>query len=416
MFDMKRRVVVTGLGIISPLGNDVDTFWSKATNGENGIGPITHFETDERYASRIAGEVKDFDITNYMLAKEARRMDPFVHYGIAAAQQAVDDSKLDLEKIDLNRVGVIASSGIGGLQTLHQNFQTLFEKGPRRVSPFFIPMIISDILPGQISIRFGFKGPNFSAISACASSTHALGLAFRSIQYGDADIVISGGAEATVTEIGIAGFSSMKALSTRNDDPEHASRPFDAGRDGFVAAEGSGMLILEELEHALARNAKIYGEFVGFGNTGDAYHLTAPAPGGEGAARAMQAAITDAGLTPNVVDYINAHGTSTPHNDRTETQAIKSVFGDHAQNLLISSTKSMTGHLLGASGAVEAIATLKTFESGIVHPTRNQIEPDPECDLNYVPNKAVAVDVKTAISNSLGFGGHNACVMFKKYV
>lgn len=412
---MKRRVVVTGMGVISPVGNNLETFWKNVVAGENGIGPITKFPIDERFASRIAGEVKNFDISQYISPKEARRMDIFVHYAIAASHEAINDAKLNFDHEDRERIGVVISSGIGGLTTLEEQIINCHENGPRRVSPFFIPMIITDIIPGHISMLWGLKGPNFSTVSACASSSHAIGDGLRIIQYGDADIMIVGGSEATVTPVGIAGFSSMKALSTRNDKPEHASRPFDAQRDGFVMAEGAGILVLEELEHALARNAKIYGELVGLGFTADAYHITAPSPGGEGAVRAMRLALKDGNIPFDQVDYINAHGTSTPPNDKNETQAIKTVFGDYAYQIPISSTKSIVGHLLGASGAVELIAVMMTVKNNIIHPTRNQFEKDPECDLNYVPGKAIKKEVKVAISNSFGFGGHNACLSVKKY-
>lgn len=412
---MKKRVVITGMGVLSPVGNSPSDFWNNLASGKNGIGPITKFEIDERFASRIAGEVKDFEISQYVKPKEARRLDLFTQYGLAASMEAVQHAELDLEKENLNRIGVIATSGIGGLGTLEKEFKNLFDNGPRRVSPFFVPMIITDILPGHISIKLGLKGPNYSTISACASSSHALGLAFRAIQYGEADVMIAGGAEGTITPMGVAGFCSLKALSTRNDAPEFASRPFDRQRDGFVIGEGAGILVLEELEHALNRGAKIYGEFAGYASSGDAYHITAPVPDGNGAVRAMKLAIADAGLSINDVDYINAHGTSTPPNDKTETLAIKTLFGERAYQIPISSTKSMIGHLLGASGAVEFIAVMKSIENQMIHPTRNQIEPDPECDLNYVPGQAVQKELNVVISNSFGFGGHNVCLVAKKY-
>lgn len=412
---MKKRVVVTGMGVLSPVGNDPATFWNQLISGANGIRHITKFEADERFASRIAGELTEFDISKYISPKEARRLDLFTQYGLVAAIEAVKDAGLDLEKENTERIGVIASSGIGGLPTLEKEFKVLFDGGPRRVSPFFVPMIITDILPGHISIQLGLKGPNYSTVSACASSSHSLGLALRAIQYGDADVMVAGGAEGTITPMGIAGFCSSKALSTRNEAPEFASRPFDAQRDGFVMGEGAGMLVLEELEHALNRGARIYAEFAGYASTGDAYHITAPTPDGNGAIRAMKLAIQDAGLGLTEVDYINAHGTSTPHNDRTETLAIKTLFGEDAYNIPISSTKSMIGHLLGASGAVEFIAMVKSIETQMIHPTRNQFEADPECDLNYVPGQALKKKVNVAISNSFGFGGHNVCLAVKKY-
>lgn len=412
---MKRRVVISGMGVISPLGSTPEIFWDNLVAGKNGIRHITRFEIDDRFASRIAGEVPDFDITKYISAKEARRMDPFTHFGLAASYEAIKHAALDLEIENRDRIGVIASSGVGGLATLEKEYFNLFKNGPRRISPFFIPMIIADILPGHISIKLGLKGPNYSTISACASSAHALGEAFRTIQHDNADIMLVGGAEASITAMGVGGFSSMRALSTRNDDPEHASRPFDAGRDGFIISEGSGILVLEELEHALARKAKIYAEMAGYGATADAHHITSPAPDGDGAVRAMQLAIKDAGLMVDDVDYINAHGTSTIPNDRTETLAIKTTFGERAYELPVSSTKSMIGHLLGASGAVELIATALSLHNQTIHPTRNQIEPDPQCDLNFVPNKAIKKDMTVAISNSFGFGGHNVCLVVKRY-
>lgn len=412
---MKKRVVITGLGAITPIGLTVDELEQSLFEGKNGIGTVTRFEADERYASRIAGEVKNFDVTKYLARKEARRIDLFAQYGLAASFDAIADSCLNPDSINLERAGVIASSGIGGMATLEREFFTLFEKGPARISPFFVPMLISDILPGHISIRFGFKGLNYSTVSACSSSAHAIGNAFNHIQYGDADIIIAGGAEAAITPMGLAGFSAMKALSTRNDDPEHASRPFDAKRDGFVVAEGAGMLVLEELEHAKKRDAKIYCEIVGYAATADAYHITAPARGGEGAARAMKLALKNANLSPHEVDYINAHGTSTPLNDQAETEAIKTVFADYAHELPISSTKSMIGHLLGAGGAIELIAVVLSIQNNKIHPTINYEVPDPECDLNYVPGSAIAKEVNVAISNSLGFGGHNVCLVAKKY-
>jgi len=412
---MKRRVVITGLGAITPIGLTVDEYRQSLFEGKNGIVAITRFETDERYASRIAGEVKNFDATKYFDRKEIRRLDLFAQYGIAASIDAIADSGLNLDSIDPERVGVIASSGIGGMETLEKEYFVLFERGPARISPFFVPMLIADILPGQISIRFGFKGPNYSTTSACSSSAHAIGSAFNHIQYGDADIMLAGGAEAAVTSMGLAGFSAMKALSTRNDDPEHASRPFDARRDGFVLAEGAGILVLEELEHAKKRGAKIYCEIAGYAANADAYHITAPAPTGEGAVKVTQLALKNANISPQDVDYINAHGTSTPHNDRSETTAIKTVFDDYAYKIPISSTKSMIGHLLGASGAVEFIAVVLSIENNKIHPTINYEVPDPDCDLYYVPNTSIDKEVNVAISNSFGFGGHNVCLVAKKF-
>jgi 3-oxoacyl-[acyl-carrier-protein] synthase II len=412
---MKRRVVITGMGILSPVGNDPSTFWKNLIAGTNGIRQITKFEIDERFASRIAGELTDFDISQYFSPKEARRLDWFTQYGLVASIEAVKNAGLKLENENPERIGVIAASGIGGLPALEKEFKILFDGGPRRVSPFFVPMIITDILPGHISMHLGLKGPNYSTVSACASSSHALGLALRTIQYGEADIMLAGGAEGAITPMGVAGFCALKALSTRNDAPELASRPFDAQRDGFVMGEGAGILVLEELEHALNRGAKIYAEFAGYASTGDAYHITAPVPDGNGAVRAMKLAVQDAGFDLNDVDYINAHGTSTPPNDRTETTAIKTLFGDRAYQIPISSTKSMIGHLLGASGAVEFVAVALSIENQMIHPTRNQIEADPECDLNYVPGQAIQKKLNVAISNSFGFGGHNVCLVAKKY-
>ncbi|MCI0515993.1 beta-ketoacyl-ACP synthase II [candidate division KSB1 bacterium] len=412
---MNRRVVVTGMGVITPLGNQIETFWQNLIAGKNGVGRITKFPINEQFGSQIAAEVKDFDITQYIPAKDARKMDPSTHYALIATKLALEDSGLNLDHEDRERIGVIVSSGIGGLATMETEFFTLFNKGPKRVSPFFVPMIIADIIPGHISMMFNLKGPNYSIMSACASSSHSLGDSLRLIQRGDAEIMVAGGTEATITPMGIAGFSALRALSTRNDDPEHASRPFDALRDGFVMGEGAGILILEELNHALNRQAKIYGEFVGYACTADSYHITAPTPGGEGAIRAMKLAIRDAGLTSDDIDYINAHGTSTPPNDRTETQAIKTLFGERAYQIPVNSTKSMIGHLLGASGAIEFITVMLSLGHQQLHPTRNQLVADPECDLNYVPNVAIQKELEVAISNSFGFGGHNVCLVAKRY-
>lgn len=411
---MKRRVVVTGLGVISPVGNDVETFWNSLISGKSGIGPITSFDVSE-YPVKIAGEVKDFDATQYMDRKEARRMDRFTHFAIAAAKQALAHAEIDMDQVDPDRVGVYIGSGIGGLATMETQFRVLLDRGPKRVSPFFIPMMIANMASGQVSIHTGAKGPNSSAISACATGTHSLGDAFKIIQRGDADVMIAGGAEASITPMAVAGFSSMHALSTRNDEPTKASRPFDKNRNGFVMGEGAGILILESLEHAQKRGATIYAEMVGYGMTADAYHLTSPAPEGEGASRAMTRAIADAGLKPEDIGYINAHGTSTGLNDKNETDAIKKTFGEHAYRLAISSTKSMTGHLLGAAGGIEAIASVLALKEQILPPTINYEEPDPDCDLDYVPNEARKVSIDAALSNSLGFGGHNATIVFRKY-
>lgn len=409
-----RRVVVTGLGSITPIGNDVASFWDGLTSGRNGIGPVTRFDASD-LTSRIAGEVKDFDVTKYMDIKEARRMDVFTHYAIGAADDAINSSLIKEGQVDISRVGVVIGVGIGGMNTYHVEHSKLLEKGPRRVSPFFIPMMIPDIAAGHISIRHGFMGPNYASVSACASGAHALGLALMHIQRGDADVMVAGGTESTITEMAFAGFCSAKSLSCRNDHPERASRPFDADRDGFVMGEGAGMVILEELSHARKRGAEILAEFAGIGFTEDAYHITAPHETGKGAARAIQAALEDAGVNLDEVDYVNAHGTSTILNDKIETLAIKSVFGDHAERLAVSSNKSMTGHLLGATGAVEFIATVQTLRNGLIPPTMNYAKPDPACDLDYVPNRAREKKIRTAISNSFGFGGHNVCLCLKAF-
>lgn len=411
---MKRRVVITGVGVLSPIGNDREAFWNRLIRGESGIGPVTRFDASN-YATQIAGEVKDFDPLDYMERKEARRMDRFVQFAVAAAKMAMEDAALDMEKEDPNRVGIYIGSGIGGLATWEEQHKVLLEKGPRRVSPFFIPMMIANMAAGQVSIMTGAKGPSSAAISACATGTHSVGDAFKIIQRGDADVMIAGGAEATLSPMAFAGFCSARAMSTRNEEPQKASRPFDKERDGFVMGEGAGILILESLEHAEKRGASIIAEVAGYGMSSDAYHLTAPAPEGEGASRAMQQALQDAGLAPEEIDYINAHGTSTDLNDKFETMAIKSAFGEHAKRLAISSNKSMIGHLLGAAGGVEAIATALTIKMGIIPPTINLETPDPDCDLDYVPNKARESQVRAALSNSLGFGGHNAALLFKSY-
>ncbi|HEU6449968.1 MAG TPA: beta-ketoacyl-ACP synthase II [Gemmatimonadaceae bacterium] len=411
----KRRVVVTGLGAITPVGNDVATTWRALLEGKSGAGPITKFDASN-FAVRFACEVKDFDPHLYMDRKEAKRADSFTQYAVAAAVQAMRDAGLaEGSGYDPERTGVIIGSGIGGLQTFEEQHDTYRERGPSKISPFFIPMFISDIAAGIVSMQFQAKGPNYATVSACATSAHAIGDAFRTIQYGDADVMITGGAEATVTEMAIGGFANMRALSERNDEPLTASRPFDATRDGFVMGEGSAVVILEELEHAKARGAHIYAEVVGYGATGDAYHLTAPAPGGEGARRAMLAAMKDAGLSPEMVQYVNAHGTSTPANDLNETRAIKDAFGEAVGQLNVSSTKSSTGHMLGAAGAVEFLITALAVQDGKLPPTINYRTPDPECDLDYTPNVAVERDVTAAISNSFGFGGHNVALALKRY-
>jgi 3-oxoacyl-[acyl-carrier-protein] synthase II len=409
-----RRVVVTGLGALTPIGNTVDEFWAGLTQGRSGIGPITRFDTSG-YPTRIAGELKDFDELKYVDKKDARRLDPYLKYAIACSVMAVEDAGLDTGKVDATRFGVLIGSGIGGIGTLLDGQDTLRDKGPDRVSPFIIPMLIVNMAAGLVSMRFGAKGPNSSVVTACATGNHALGDATRIIQRGDADVMIAGGAEAIIVPLTIAGFSAMKAMSTRNDEPQKASRPFDAGRDGFVCGEGGGIVVLESLEHARRRDARIYGEIIGYAATGDAHHMTAPDPEGDGAARAMQGALRDAGLEGPEVAYINAHGTSTPYNDKFETLAIKRVFGDHAHRLAVSSTKSMTGHLLGAAGGVEAIATLLALHHGLLPPTINYETPDPECDLDYVPNQARKQDIEVALSNAFGFGGTNATLVFRKY-
>lgn len=409
----KKRVVVTGLGALSPLGNDVDTSWNNAINGVSGIGPITRVDAEE-YPAKVAAELKDFNVEDYMDKKEARKMDRFTQYAVVAAKMAVEDAGLKITDEIAPRVGVWVGSGIGGLETLESQFEIFLTKGPRRVSPFFVPMMIPDMATGQISIALGAKGVNSCTVTACATGTNSIGDAFKVIQRGDAEAMITGGTEAPLTRMSFAGFSANKALST-NPDPKTASRPFDKNRDGFVMGEGAGIIVLEELEHALARGAKIYGEIVGYGSTGDAYHITAPAQDGEGGARAMQEAIKDAGIAPEEIDYINAHGTSTYYNDKYETMAIKTVFGEHAYKLAVSSTKSMTGHLLGAAGGIEAIFSILAIKEGMIPPTINIETPDEECDLDYVPGEARRQDLSYVLSNSLGFGGHNATLIFKKY-
>jgi len=410
---MKKRVVITGVGCVTPLGNDVDSTWENIKKGVSGVGELTKRDAS-KFPVKVAAELKNFDITNYVSAKEARRMDLFTQYAAASTFMALEDANYEINDENANRIGVWIGSGIGGMDTHEQQFRNFEEKGYKRVSPFFIPMMIPDMASGQVSILTGAKGINSCTVTACASGANSIGDAFKVIQRGDADAMITGGAESPITDLAIAGFCTAKALSF-NSDPKTASRPFDKNRDGFVMGEGAGIVILEELEHALARGAKIYGEIVGYGATGDAYHITSPAPGGEGGARAMKQAIEDAGITPKDINYINAHGTSTPLNDKFETQAIKTTFGEHASQLYISSTKSMTGHLLGAAGAIEAIFSLKAIQEGIVPPTINYETPDEECDLNYVPNKAVEANLEYVLSNSLGFGGHNATLIFKKY-
>ena len=411
----KRRVVITGMGAITPIGNNLKDFWEGMLQGKNGVGLITKFDTTN-FETKFAAEVKNFKPEDYLDKKSIKRLDPFSAYALVAAEMAIQDSEINLDKVDKEMFGVIYGSGIGGMDTLQKQHFIYFEdKSPKRISPFFVPMMISDMAAGQISIRYGLKGPNYATTSACATASHAIADAFMLIQRGSADLMMCGGSEAAITELSIGGFNAMHAMSTWNDRYLEASRPFDKDRNGFVMGEGAGTLILEELEHALRRNAKIYCEIAGVGLTGDAHHITAPAPGGEGAVRSMRQAIKDAGVSPTDIDYINAHGTSTPHNDVTETQAIKTCFGDHAYKLVISSTKSMTGHLLGAAGGIEAIATVMALKYDIVPPTINLTNPDPECDLNYSPLTPTKRTINCAISNTFGFGGHNATFFFKKF-
>ncbi len=409
-----RRVVITGMGVVTPLGCTLDEFWRNITAGRSGVGPITSFDASA-YTTRIAAEIRDFDPLRYMGPKEAQRMDRFAQFAVAATRCALEDSGFTVNDENADRVGVLIGSGIGGIQTLEKQYDVLRSKGPSRISPFFIPMLISDMASGQVSILFGAKGPNSTVVTACATGTHAIGDAYHIIRRGDADVMICGGTEAPMCELGLGGFCAARALSTRNDEPERASRPFDADRDGFVMGEGAGVLILEALEHAQARKARIHAEVIGYGLTGDAYHITAPAPGGEGAARAMAMALRTGRVAPEDVDYINAHGTSTQANDPMETAAIKTVFGEHAYKVAVSSTKSMIGHLLGAAGAVEAIVCVLAIKTSTIPPTINLDRPDPECDLDYTPNKAVTRTVRVALSNSFGFGGHNATLLLKEY-
>ena len=409
----KRRVVITGIGAISPVGNTAEESWEAVINGKSGIGPLTRLDS-EQFPVKVAAEVKDFNIEDYIERKEARKMDRFTHYALAASIMAMKDAGLEELDEELKlRTGVWIGSGIGGMETHEQQFLTFQERGYRRVSPFFVPMMIPDMASGQVSIHFGAKGINSCTVTACASGTNSIGDAFEVIRRGEADVMISGGAEAPITTMAVAGFCANKALSL-NPDPTQASRPFDAERDGFVIGEGAGIVILEEYEHAVGRGAKIYAELIGYGSTGDAHHITAPAPEGEGAARSMMQAIEQGEISPDKIDYINAHGTSTPYNDQFETMAAKTVFGDHAYKLAISSTKSMTGHLLGAAGGLEAIFTVKALQEGILPPTTNYENADPDCDLDVVPNEARKANIEYAMSNSLGFGGHNATLIFKK--
>jgi 3-oxoacyl-[acyl-carrier-protein] synthase II len=413
--DKKRRVVITGIGALTPVGNTVEEFWKSLLAGKSGAGPITYFDASN-YDTKFACQLKGFNAQEYMDRKLAQRSDPFTQYALAASEMALHDSGINLEKIDRDRVGVIIGSGIGGMGTYHKQFETLFvEKGPHRISPFFIPMMIADMASGRVSMRYGLKGPNYATTSACATSSHAIGDAFILIQRGDADMMVTGGAEASICEMGIGGFNAMRALSTRNDSPETASRPFDKDRDGFVMGEGAGILVIEELEHARSHGGRIYAEVAGIGFTADAHHITEPAPGGEGAVRSMRIAIKDAGLTPGDIQYVNTHGTSTPVGDKNETAAIKTVFGEKAYSIAVNSTKSMIGHLLGAAGAVESIATVLSVQCNKVHPTINRFTPDPDCDLNYVTDGSKDWTIEAAISNTFGFGGHNASILYRKY-
>ncbi len=411
---MRRRVVITGAGLVTPTGIGTETVWKNICEGRSGIGPLTRFDTNG-FETKIAGEVKGFNPELYIDKKEIKRMDLFVQYAIAATKEALEDAQLNIAPENCEQIGVIVGTGLGGLPTLEKYHKVLLEKGPGRISPFFIPMLIANLASGQIAIQFGPKGPNTCVVTACATGAHCIGDAFRAIVYGDAEAIIAGGAEANITPLTVAGFNAMKALSTRNEEPEKACRPFEKNRDGFVVAEGAGILILEELQFALKRNAKIYGELIGYGYTGDAYHITAPSPHGEGAVRCMRMAIKDAGLKPEDVDYINAHGTSTTLNDLTETQAIKTVFGEYAKKVAISATKSMTGHLLGAAGSTEAIFSLLAIRDSIIPPTINYDVPDPECDLDYVPNVARRQPLTVVMSNAFGFGGTNATLVFRKF-
>ncbi|MGB5218165.1 MAG: beta-ketoacyl-ACP synthase II [Smithella sp.] len=411
---MKRRVVVTGLGALTPLGNSVNESWEKAIAGKSGIGPITKFDSSA-YKTRIAGEIKNFDPLQYVSKQEVRRYDAFILYALAAAEMAMADAKLAITSEFAERAGVIIGSAIGGLATIEEEFKSLLENGPRKISPFAVPAILANLASGHVSIKFGAKGPINCAVTACAAGTSAIGDAYKTIAHGDADVMITGGTEAAVTPLAVGGFGSMRALSVKNDEPQKASRPFDKDRDGFIIGEGCGIVILEELSFALDRGARIYAELAGYGCTSDAFHMAAPPPGHEGAARSMQLAIRNAGLNPEEVDYINAHGTSTPLNDLYETQAIKSLFGEHAKKLMVSSTKSVTGHMLGGTGGVEAIFTIKALQEGIIPPTINLDNPGEECDLDYVPKVSRHREINTAMSNTFGFGGVNAVLLFKKF-
>ncbi len=411
---MKRRVVVTGIGLVTPCGIGTDNVWNNILSGKSGIGPITRFDT-ERFDTKFAGEVKDFNPEDYVQPKEVKKMDLFIHYALGAAHIAVNDAGLDMSKEDSERVGVVVGTGLGGLPTIEKYHSVLLERGPSRITPFFIPMLIANEAPGHIAIQHGMKGPNLCIVTACATGAHSIGDACRIIQYGDADVMVAGGSEANLTPLTVGGFNAMKALSTRNDDPLKASRPFDRDRDGFVVAEGSGIVILEELEHAKKRGARIYAEMVGYGYNGDAYHITAPCPDGDGFIRCIRMALKDAQLSPDDVDYINAHGTSTKLNDYVETLAIKEVFKEKAYKIPVSSTKSMTGHLLGAAGAVEAVFSVLSIRDQVCPPTINYENADPECDLDYVPNTARKCTINVVVSNGFGFGGTNSTLVFRRF-
>ncbi|MEW6382213.1 MAG: beta-ketoacyl-ACP synthase II [bacterium] len=412
---MERRVVITGLGAVTPVGTGVDKFWKALCAGEPGIGPITRFDA-QNYPTRIAGEVHDFNAEDFIPKKEIKKMDPFIHYALAASDMVMEDAGIKIDTDESSRFGVLVGAGIGGLSTIEKYHELVLQhNGPKKITPFFIPMLIINLASGQIAIRHGLKGPNSAVVTACATGTNAIGDAFRIIHRGDADGMITGGAESVITPMGVGGFCAMRALSCRNDEPARASRPFEKDRDGFVMGEGAGLLLLEEMNHAVNRGAKIYAEVIGYGMSCDAYHISAPDPEGNGAVLCMQNALRDARIEPSEVQYINAHGTSTELNDRSETEAIKKVFGPHAYRLLISAIKSMTGHLLGAAGGVEAVATALTIFHGIIPPTINYETPDPACDLNYVPNKSQRSDVQVALSNSFGFGGTNATLVLKKF-
>lgn len=410
----RRRVVVTGLGLVAPVGNTVAEAWDNILAGKSGIGPIEHFDISA-FSVRFGGAIRDFDVTEYLSAKEARKMDPFLHYGMAAGIQAIRDSGLEVTDSNAPRIGAAIGAGIGGIYTIEQNYDAFLAKGPRKISPFFVPAAIINMASGNLSILYGFKGPNISIVSACSTGAHNIADSVRMIQYGDADVMIAGGAEYATTPIGIGGFAAARALSTKNDDPQGASRPWDKDRDGFVLSDGAGVLVVEELEHAKARGAKIYAEIAGVAMNADAYHMTAPSPGGEGATRCMRLALEDAGANPQEVNYINAHGTSTPAGDVAETKAIKGAFGDHAGRLAISSTKSMTGHMLGAAGGAEAVFTVLAIRDQVAPPTINLDNPDPECDLDYVPNTAREMEIRLALSNSFGFGGTNGTLAIRRY-